>query len=85
MSWEKFWYAIEHQQLIRRGVLLFGICFIGAVTWWSAWFASNAPTRYDASGVGIIIAAVQAPCTLLFGHIVTIYNSARVKVNGGGA
>jgi hypothetical protein len=85
MTGERFWFAVEHRQLIRRGVLVIGVGFIGTVTWWSAWFASNAPPKYDAAGVGIIIAAVQGPCTMLFGHIVSLYNSARTKANGGGA
>ena len=72
-----FLIAVEKHQLIRRVVLLLGVVFIGVVTWWSAWFASNAPHRYDAAGVGVIIAAVQAPCSLLFGHIVSLYNAAR--------
>jgi len=85
MTREGFWYAVEHKQLIRRGVLVIGVGFIGTVTWWSAWFASNAPPKYDAAGVGIIIAAVQGPCTMLFGHIVSLYNAARRQANGGGA
>ena len=81
MNGEKLVAAIENHQLIRRVLLLLGVIFIGAVTYWSAWFASHAPERYDAAGVGIIIAAVQAPCTLLFGHLVSLYNQAR-KGNG---
>jgi len=76
---ERLWFAIEHRQLIRRVMLIIGVFFVGAVTWWSAWFASHAPPKYDAAGVGVIIASVQGPCTLLFGHIVSIYNAARAK------
>jgi hypothetical protein len=74
---DKICYAIKHEQLIRRLVLLLGIVFLGVVTWWSMWFASHAPAKYDAAGVGVIIAAVQAPSTLLIGHLVSLYNSAR--------
>ena len=75
--------AINRHQLIRRVLLALGTVFIGMVTWWSAWFAHHAPVRYDASGVALIIAAVQAPCTLLFGHLVSLYNDARKEKSDG--
>ena len=79
---ERIGYLIEHKHLIRRVLLLLSVIFLGIVTYWSMWFASHAPKHYDTAGIGVIIAAVQAPCTLLMGHIMSLYNA--IRKNGGG-
>ena len=74
---------IENHMLIRRVLVALNVVFIGAVTWWSAWFASHHPVELDGVGVGAIIAAVQVPCSMLTGKVFDLYNQSR-KENGNG-
>ena len=70
-----FWDFIDERYIVRRFLLMIVFSLTVHSYFWATNFAST--TEKTGAEVGLIIAAVTAPISLLMGHIAALYNDGK--------
>ena len=72
---KRIWDWIDSRFIVRRSLLLATFWLTAHAYFWAVEFASA--TEKTGAEVGLIIAAVTAPISLLMGQIAKLYNDGR--------
>ena len=72
---KRFWDWVDSRYIVRRALLLFTAALCGHAYFWAIQFASE--TTKNGVEVGLIIAAVTGPVTILMTQIAKLYNDGR--------
>jgi len=72
---KRFWDWVDSRYIVRRALLLATFLLCAHAYFWAIEFAIE--TTKSGAEVGLIIAAVTAPISLLMGQIAKLYNDGR--------
>lgn len=72
---KRFWDWVDARYIVRRLLLVFTATMCGHAYFWAVQFAET--TGKAGAEVGLIVAAVTAPVSLLMAQIAKLYNDGR--------
>lgn len=72
---KRFWDWVDTRYIVRRVLLGFTAALCGHAYFWAVTFAES--TSKSGAEVGLIVAAVTGPVSLLMAQVAKLYNNGR--------
>lgn len=72
---KRFWDWVDSRYIVRRALLAFTTALCGHAYFWAVTFAET--TTKSGAEVGLIVAAVTGPVSLLMAQVAKLYNDGR--------